>query len=100
MRAKLLISYDIRPETVEEYRRFLLGEFLPAVQEMGLAISEIWHTAYGDYPLRMTGFVAESEETLWAILHSPEWERLETTLRAYVVGYQRKVIPYRGGFQM
>jgi hypothetical protein len=100
MLTKLMITYDVNQTTIEEYRQFVLGEFLPAVQKMGLAVAEVWHTAYGDYPDRMTELVSRDEETMRRILGSEEWKDLETQLQEYVTEFGRKVVPYQPGFQM
>ena len=100
MLTKLMITYDVNEGMVEEYRQFVMGEFLPAVQQMGLTITEVWHTVYGEYPNQQTEFVSRDEETLWSILNSKEWRDLETQLQKYVNGFGRKVIPYQPGFQM
>src|SRR3972149_3668319 len=49
---KLLLSYDPLPERGEEYFRYVLGEFVPALEHLGLTMSEAWHTAYGSRPPR------------------------------------------------
>jgi hypothetical protein len=100
MLTKLLITYDVNEGTVEEYRQFVTGEFLPAVQKMGLAVTEVWHTAYGDYPDRMTELVSRDKETMQQILNSEEWDNLESQLRHFVSDFNRKVVPYRPGFQL
>ena len=98
-RVKLLMSYDILAETQQAYYEFVLREFIPKAQEMGLAISEAWHTAYGDYPTRMTGFVAPDSETLNKILQSNEWADLRDRLDPFVTNLRFKIVPYRDGFQ-
>ncbi len=98
-RVKLLLYYDIVPENQQSYYEFILREYIPALQAMGLQMTEAWHTAYGDYPLRMASFVAPDRQTLGEILHSEEWEQLEEKLEQYVVNLKYKVIPYRDGFQ-
>ena len=98
-RVKLLISYDVVPELQQAYYEFVLGEMIPTVQSLGLALSEAWHTAYGDYPIRLNGFVARNRPTLDRVLGSPEWAQLEEKLKRFVVDYQRKIVPYREGFQ-
>jgi hypothetical protein len=100
MLVKLLLNYDVKDNMSEEYRQFVLGDFLPAVQKMGLAVTEVWLTAYGDYPERQTELVSRDEETMWRVLNSEEWLELEGRLREFVDGFERKVIPYQPGFQM
>jgi hypothetical protein len=72
---------------------------IPTAQAMGLVLSEAWHTAYGDYPIRLNGFVAKDRAALDAVLQNPEWQQLENKLKRFVVDYKRKIIPYRDGFQ-
>ncbi|MER3458883.1 MAG: hypothetical protein C4309_09915 [Chloroflexota bacterium] len=96
---KMLLSYDILTETEQEYYQYVLGEFLPRVQTLGLEPVEAWHTAYGDYPIRMIALVAENPEIMKAALTSPEWKALERKLKKYIVHYQRRIVPYREGFQ-
>jgi hypothetical protein len=98
-RVKLLMSYDIVAESQQAYYEFILREFIPKAQEMGLAISEAWHTAYGDYPARMTGFVAPDRKTLDKILQSDEWADLRERVDPFVTHLQFKIVPYRDGFQ-
>jgi hypothetical protein len=98
-RVKMLISYDVVPELQQAYYEFVLGEMVPSAQALGLVLSEAWHTAYGDYPVRLNGFVAKDRAALDRILASPEWKQLEDKLKRFVTGYKRKLIPYREGFQ-
>jgi len=98
-RVKLLISYDILDDNQQAYYQYVLGEFLPQVQAMGLVLTEAWHTAYGDYPARLLSFVARDHATLDAILVHDDWERLEDKLKTFVLEYDRRVVPYRDRFQ-
>ena len=98
-RVKMLMTYDVVAELQQAYYEFVLGEMVPAAQSMGLVLSEAWHTAYGAYPIRLNGFVARSRVELDRILASPEWRQLEDKLKRFVTGYQRKIVPYREGFQ-
>ena len=100
MLVKLLLTYNVNDGESEEYRQFVLGEFLPAVQKMGLAVTEVWLTTYGDYPERQTELVSRDEDTMWRILTSEEWQELEERLNEYVSDFGRKIVPYQPGFQM
>lgn len=100
MLVKLLLTYNVNDGESEEYRQFVLGEFLPAVQKMGLAVTEVWLTTYGDYPERQTELVSRDEDTMWRILTSEEWQELEERLNEYVNDFGRKIVPYQPGFQM
>jgi hypothetical protein len=98
-RVKLLISYDILDEDQQTYYQYVLGEFLPTVQTMGLVLTDAWHTAYGDYPARLLSFVARDRATLDAILAHEDWQQLENKLQVFVREYERRIVPYRDRFQ-
>ena len=97
---KLLLSFDPRPEAREDYFEYVLGEFVPALEHLGLPMCEAWHTAYGPYPLRLAGFIAADLATLERILQSDMFHTLESSLQDYVVNYHRRVVEARGGFQV
>ncbi|GAB4526881.1 MAG: hypothetical protein Kow0063_01570 [Anaerolineae bacterium] len=99
MPVKLLITYNIKPTREEAYYRFMTGEFLPAAQSIGLQTIEAWRTVWGDYPQRLIEMVAESPQVLQEILDSERWRDMETRLERYVDDYQRRMVPYRNGFQ-
>ncbi|MDX1663481.1 MAG: hypothetical protein R3272_06785 [Candidatus Promineifilaceae bacterium] len=96
---KLLLSYDVSPEHMQEYYRFMLGRYVPVMQAMGLEMSDAWHTAYGSFPDRLIGFVTRDEETLQEVLSSDTWLSLNEELRQFVTDFQYKIIPYQEGFQ-
>jgi hypothetical protein len=99
MPVKLLIIYNVKPSREEAYYRFIMGEFMPTAQSIGLHMGEIWRTAWGDYPQRLIELIAESPGTLQDILDSERWREMETKLERYVDDYQRRTVPYRNGFQ-
>ena len=100
MLVKLLLTYNVNDDSSEDYRQFVTGEFVPAVQKLGLAVTQVWYTAYGDYPERQTELVSRDEDTMWGVLASDEWTELENRLKEYVNDFGRKVIKYQPGFQM
>jgi hypothetical protein len=97
---KLLLEYDVNQETVQEYYQFVMGQYVPALQSMGLQMSEAWHTAYGVAPNRLIGFVCGDTGTMNRLLASDLWSDLNTELEKYVTDLHYKVVPYRGGFQL
>jgi len=90
---KLLLTFDPLPERREEYFNYMLGEFVPALESLGLTMAEAWHTAYGDYPLRLTGFVAPDAPTMKRVLVSDAFVELEARLQDFVENYRRRVVP-------
>jgi hypothetical protein len=66
---------------------------------MGLKMSEAWHTAYGDYPLRLAGFIANDRRTMDEVLASAAFVDLESRLQEFVANYSRRIVPFFGRFQ-
>jgi hypothetical protein len=97
---KLLISYNIETDSMDQYYQFVLGQYIPAMQMMGLEMSEAWHTAYGDYPERLVGFVARDGQTMENLIYSDVWPQMNEQLREFVGEFRYKVIPYQEGFQL
>lgn len=93
------MTWDISPDREQEYFEFVIGEFVPGVQRMGLQPTEAWATVYGDQPQIQVGLMAEDASNARRILNSPEWFKLSEQLFAFVKNYSHKVVPARGGFQ-
>lgn len=96
---KLLLTYDPLPERREAYLQYVRGEFVPTLEQLGLVMSDAWHTAYGAYPLRLAGFLASDRELMESIIASDTFLDLETRLQEYVTNYERKIVPMRTTFQ-
>jgi len=94
-RVKLILTYDIHPEVQDNYFQFMLGEMVPAVQSLGLQMSGAWHTAYGNYPIRLVEFIAEDRAALTTVLGHPTWGEMETRLQEYVSNYRKKIVRLR-----
>ena len=96
---KLLLAYDVRQDQMQEYYRFMLGRYVPTMQAMGLEMSEAWHTAYGEFPDRLVGFVARDRQTADELLENDSWHSLNKELQRFVTNLDYKLVPYREGFQ-
>jgi hypothetical protein len=97
---KIHIAFNIRRTQVEEYYRFVLGEYLPTLQSMGLRLLFVWQIEYGDYPERLLEFACADAETLNSILNSARWHRLEERLQSYTTDYARKLFYFADRFQL
>jgi len=91
---------DMDVEEEERYYQFTTTKFFPWLQSHGLAIHEIWLTAYGDAPEQMLGLVAKDIKYLYALLHSQSWHHLIVELMQYIEEYQEVIVPFREGFQI
>jgi len=99
MAVKILMTWDIAPEHEQEYFEFVIGEFVPGVQRMGLQPAEAWATLYGSYPQIQVVLLAETAVQARKALASSDWTLLQDRLFTYVKNYSQKIVPSRGGFQ-
>ncbi|MCD4684375.1 MAG: hypothetical protein K8S97_00375 [Anaerolineae bacterium] len=97
---KLLLSWDIRPGRNQEYSEFMMREFVPGLNRMGLTPSEAWLSVYGEGPQIMMEAAVEELEMVHEVLASAQWRELQDKLEEYVDGYQQKVVRTNRGFQI
>ena len=101
MTYKLLMTWDILPGQEEEYFEFVVREFIPGLQHLGLEPTDAWFTTYGDdQPQILAGAEMSNKKDIESILDSLEWQKLIDKLMDYVEGFSTKVVPSRKGFQM
>lgn len=100
MTVKLLLTWDIKPGREQEYFEFVVREFMPGMQRLGLQPSEAWVTTYGDKPQIMTGMVAEDQDAVREVMGSEDWQSLYDRLLEYVNNLESKIIHASGGFQV
>lgn len=99
MTAKLILTWDIVPEKERDYFEFVIREFLPGVQKMGLELTDAWATVYGNQPQIQVGAVSDTPEDALKVLDSEEWGVLQEKLLEYVINYHQKIVNQRKGFQ-
>jgi hypothetical protein len=97
---KLLMTWDILPGREQEYFEFVVRDFIPGVQRMGMEPSDAWFTMYGGQPQILAAMQMPSIVSLQRVLDSAEWKELIQRLLDYVENYQYKVVQARAGFQM
>lgn len=98
MRQKMLLSYNILPQFQQEYMEFMMNTFVSTLHRIGLENQGVWHTAFGDYPIRLLVFVAE-ENDMQQALTSEEWRQLEARLKTFITDYTCRIVPFQLGFQ-
>jgi hypothetical protein len=96
---KLIMTWDIAPEREQEYFEFVVREFIPGVQRLGLELKDAWATVYGPRPQILVGAVLPSVNKAHQILRSTEWKSLHNQLQEFVTNYSEKIVEAHGGFQ-
>ena len=99
MSVKLLMTWDIATEHEQEYFEFVISEFIPGIQRIGLDPIEAWATIYGNYPQIQVAMLAPDLPNAQRILNSVDWNNLRDRLFQFVKNYSFKVVDAKGGFQ-
>ncbi len=97
---KLLMTWDIRTGRESEYFEFVVQEFVPKLQRLGVQPTEAWYTVYGNAPQILTGGVADSRADLENVLASDDWKTLQEKLQGLVSNFSFKIVPATGHFQL
>lgn len=100
MATKLLMRWNIRPETESEYFEFLVHEFIPVMNKLGVDEIQVWYTTYGNCEQKLASGIAPSSESMNLALQSKEWAHLADKLQTYVTEFNWKVINATRGFQI
>jgi hypothetical protein len=100
MAVKLLMTWDIIPGKEQEYFEFVVREFVPGIQRLGITPTEAWYTTYGKRPQILTGGVTETMKVMQEALATDDWQYLRDQLLEYVTNFDVKVVGATGGFQM
>ena len=97
---KVLMSWDIVQGRESDYFEFVVKEWAPGLQKLGIETHEVWFTVYGECPQILVSGLARDQSAARKALHSPEWKKLEGKLLEYVTDFKHKVVPASGGFQL
>ena len=100
MTVKLLLTWDIIPGREQEYFEFVVREFIPQLQHLGLQPNDAWFTMYGDQPQITAEVQAPSLASMQEVLKTDEWASLINRLLDYVENYNAKIVRARAGFQL
>jgi hypothetical protein len=103
MSVKLLMNWDIKPGRDQDYFEFVVREWVPGVQQLGLQPTGAWYTVYSRDPATpqmLTEGIARDLDTMHKILSSPHWTTLHERLNEFVQNYKHKIVHVTGGFQL
>lgn len=97
---KLLMTWDIQPGREEDYFEFHIRKFVPALEGLGVALSEAWLTVYGEQPRLLAEAVIPDLAAARKLLDSNAWDDLGTQMEELVENFDYKLVAAHGGFQM
>lgn len=99
MAVKVLITWNVRPGREQEYFGYVVGEYLPTANKLGLNVTDAWVTVYGKRPQVLIGALIPSLPEAQRLIHSQEWIDLTDHLLDYVQDFDLKLVNQSGFFQ-
>jgi hypothetical protein len=100
MTVKIIMTWDIKPETEQDYFEFVIRDLIPGIQRSGAELSDAWATVYGSNPQITVGARLPSLNKARQFLSSAEWNVLYDRLMGFVQNYNIKIIEAQSGFQL
>jgi hypothetical protein len=100
MATKLLMRWNIRPETESEYYEFLVHEFMPGMNKLGINEIQVWYTTYGKCEQKLASGITPSVDNMHEALRSASWNQLQDKLQTYVTDFSLKIVSANRGFQV
>ena len=100
MAVKILMTWDILTGREQEYFEFVVRDFIPGLQKLGMEASDAWFTVYGNSPQILAAMQMPNTNMLQEILNSSEWKELTSRLLEYVENYDFKIVQAHTGFQL
>lgn len=97
---KLLMSWDILPGREEDYFEFHIRQFVPALEGLGVALSEAWLTVYGNQPRLLAEALIPNLDSARKVLGSNAWDNLGREMDDLVENFDYKIVPAKPGFQI
>jgi hypothetical protein len=94
------MTWDILPGREQEYFEFVVRDFIPGIQRMGMEASDAWFTMYGNQPQILAAIQMPTITALQQTLDSDEWKELKQRLLDYVNNLNFKIVQGRSGFQL
>ncbi|HRE25757.1 MAG TPA: hypothetical protein PK954_03905 [Anaerolineales bacterium] len=97
---KILMTWDIKPGREQEYFEFMVREWVPGIQRLGIEPTDAWYTQHGNSPQILSGGTARDLNAMRQILATDDWASLKGQLLGFVDNYQERLVRARSGFQM
>lgn len=80
------------PGSEAEYSEFIVNEFIPRLNRLGIGDLEFWYTGFGEHEQIMVSGVTPTREQMDRILGSEEWEALTERLGDLSVNLRHKIV--------
>jgi hypothetical protein len=89
------MTWDIQSGKEQDYVEFAVGEFGPALQRLGLQITDVWYTMAGDGPQIVLAGLMESAEQVEQLMQAEDYLELQERLLQYVEDFRWRITRQR-----
>jgi hypothetical protein len=89
---KVKISYDMREGREQECQEYLVNKLAPGLAKLGLRVSDVWYTVWGNSPQITSGGEIKDLDKARDILHSREWEKLAEGMEQLTNNFKVQVV--------
>jgi len=96
MTVKLNLYWTVIPDKTEEYNKFILKNFIPGFNQLGLHTMAVWSVLVGSYSEIMFESVASDLDLLEQAMKNKKYKELKADLLNYVKKYKTKVLVKTG----
>jgi hypothetical protein len=85
--------FNILPGREREYRKFVEAEFIPAMERLGIQVTNIWKTIIGSDPFILVEGTSPKIDEIAKTIATDEYRALTRTLKSkYVMDYQSRIL--------
>jgi hypothetical protein len=103
MSVTLIMTWDIKEGMEQEYFEFIMREWAPTTNQLGIQTVAAWYTLYrkdDTVPLIRAEAVAEDVDSIRQLLMTSEWQHIHEQLLTYVENYAQKLVETTGEFRI
>ena len=84
--------YTVIPDRAKDYGKFIIKDFIPGLNRMGIQIVAGWSVIIGAYSEIMLEGVSNDLDLLEQALKQSKYRELKDNLHGYVKGYKTKIL--------
>ena len=86
--------WDLISDKKEDYGRYTMEEFYPALEELGISIAREWEVLIGEGPSIICEGRARDVDNLIRNLQSEKFRRAKRQLKGYVENYESRILTF------
>jgi hypothetical protein len=88
---KVKITYDMREGREQEAQDYLVNKLAPGLAKLGVRVSDVWYTVWGNSPQITSGGEVEDLDKVRTIFTSREWNKLAEGMQELTTNFRVQV---------